>query len=151
MGSFVQNASLSATPAGTKVQVPRELARLHVLHLSPQVLLQHTPSAQKPLAQSAAHPQASPSVLPPRPPSLFDVHIAASPPSSRASLAVGTSGRLSVGASTLSTGPSARAAMSAAPASLPLELELEHAPESATTSKPNNQTRPELNKRSVFI
>jgi hypothetical protein len=46
------------SPAGTNVHTPGALATLQALHVSLHSLLQHTPSTQKPLTQSAAHMQA---------------------------------------------------------------------------------------------
>jgi hypothetical protein len=57
-----------ASPAGTNVHTPGALATLQALHVSAHSLLQHRPSTQKPLAQSAAHVHASP--LAARPPSV---------------------------------------------------------------------------------
>jgi hypothetical protein len=42
----------SSLPDGTNAHVPRLVARLHVLQVSLQSVLQQTPSAQWPLAQS---------------------------------------------------------------------------------------------------
>jgi hypothetical protein len=53
-----------ATPAGTSEQTPGAAGVLHALQVSVQALLQHTPSTQNPLAQSAVHPQAAPFALP---------------------------------------------------------------------------------------
>ncbi len=60
---------------GTKAQVPTEPGTSHFLQLSVQPLAQQTPSTQKPLAQSPAHPQGAPFVL----------RIPASPSQARAS------------------------------------------------------------------
>jgi hypothetical protein len=49
-----------ASPAGTNAQIPCDPAVLQDLHVSPQALLQQTPSTQNPLAQSPPHPQATP-------------------------------------------------------------------------------------------
>jgi hypothetical protein len=49
-----------ALPAGTKLQTPGAPGLLHALHVSAQAVSQQTPSTQKPLAQSPAHPQAWP-------------------------------------------------------------------------------------------
>jgi hypothetical protein len=48
-------ADRGEAPEATSVHVPGEPGALQVLHVSPQATLQQTPSAQKPLAQSAAH------------------------------------------------------------------------------------------------
>jgi hypothetical protein len=48
----------SATPLGTNEQMPGAFGALQVLHVSPQALLQQTPSTQKPLWQSPPQPQA---------------------------------------------------------------------------------------------
>jgi hypothetical protein len=56
-----QTAALRGVPpAGTNAQIPGAPAVLHDLHVSPQALLQQTPSTQNPLAQSPSHPQAAP-------------------------------------------------------------------------------------------
>jgi hypothetical protein len=69
------------SPAATKEQVPGAETVLHDLQVSVQALLQQTPSAQKPLAQSAPQAHAVPLLLlippsrrqtaPSPPPSLF--------------------------------------------------------------------------------
>jgi hypothetical protein len=70
-----------AVPAGTNVQSPDAPGTLHALHVSVQALSQQTPSAQNPLSQSAAHPQAWPfATLPAFPP----LHEISAPPSPRA-------------------------------------------------------------------
>jgi hypothetical protein len=48
----------SGIPLATNEQIPGALWSLQVLQVSAQALLQQTPSAQKPLWQSPAHPQA---------------------------------------------------------------------------------------------
>jgi hypothetical protein len=53
-------AARGAAPDATSVHVPGEPGALHVLQVSPHATLQQTPSAQKPLAQSPAQPQAWP-------------------------------------------------------------------------------------------
>src|SRR3954463_4095999 len=50
----------SGSPFATKEQSPGALAALQVLQVSPQALLQQTPSTQKPLWQSPAQPHAWP-------------------------------------------------------------------------------------------
>jgi hypothetical protein len=69
--------SRGATPTGTKLQVPTAPWTLQALHVSVQAEEQQTPSTQKPLAQSAAQPQAAPFVLPPPSPAAHEI---ASPP-----------------------------------------------------------------------
>jgi hypothetical protein len=54
-------ASRGFVPAGANVHVPMAVGAAHVLQVSVHALLQHTPSTQKLLAQSAAHLHASPS------------------------------------------------------------------------------------------
>jgi hypothetical protein len=54
------SAERGGSPAATKVQVPGAEIVLHDLQVSPQALLQQTPSTQNPLVQSAPHPQAVP-------------------------------------------------------------------------------------------
>jgi hypothetical protein len=49
-----------AAPFATKVHVPGADWVLHALHVSPQAVLQQTPSTQNPLTQSPPHPQACP-------------------------------------------------------------------------------------------
>ena len=51
------------SPAATNVQVPGAEIVLQALHVSLQAVLQQTPSAQKPLAQSPSQPQAAPFVF----------------------------------------------------------------------------------------
>jgi hypothetical protein len=46
-----------ANPLGTNVHTPGADASLHDMHVAVQAVLQQTPSAQNPLAQSLAHPQ----------------------------------------------------------------------------------------------
>jgi hypothetical protein len=54
-------ASRGFVPAGAKVHVPMAVGAAHVLHVSVQAPLQHTPSTQKLLVHSPSHPQAWPS------------------------------------------------------------------------------------------
>jgi hypothetical protein len=56
-------ATRGAMPFGTKLQIPGEPGALQVLQVSPHAALQQMPSTQKPLWQSAAHPQACPFAL----------------------------------------------------------------------------------------
>jgi hypothetical protein len=60
-------ASRGFVPDGTKMHVPMAVAAEHVLHVSLQALLQHTPSMQWLLVQSVSQPQAWPSSFCPRP------------------------------------------------------------------------------------
>jgi hypothetical protein len=62
-------ATFGATPAATNEQTPGAEGVLQDLQLSVQALLQQTLSTQKPLVQSASHPQAAPLVwrAPPSP------------------------------------------------------------------------------------
>jgi hypothetical protein len=52
-----------ASPRATNEQVPIAPGSAHDLHVSVQAALQQTPSAQKPLAHSPAHPHAWPLVF----------------------------------------------------------------------------------------
>jgi hypothetical protein len=54
----------SVAPLATKEQTPGAPWSLQVLHVPVQALLQQTPSTQKPLWQSPAHPQVWPFALP---------------------------------------------------------------------------------------
>jgi hypothetical protein len=62
--------SRGLTPSGTNAHVPSDPGTLHALHVSLHALPQHTPSTQKPLAQSASQPHAVPLTLLVAPPSL---------------------------------------------------------------------------------
>src|SRR4029079_13713782 len=48
------------SPAGSEAQIPVEPGTLQAMQVSPQRLLQQTPSTQKPLVQLASQPQVAP-------------------------------------------------------------------------------------------
>ena len=59
--AFGQRLSVRGfSPVGTKAQIPGEPATLQAMHVSPQRLLQQTPSTQNPLVQLASQPHVAP-------------------------------------------------------------------------------------------